>query len=315
MSLSLLLKPSCDVVVVGAGPAGLTAGMYAASLGLKTLILEGSTPPRLALAKEIRNYPGFPDGVEGRELLSRFREHALKAGATIKEGEVLALSLTSPIKSLTTRTETHTSYAVILAVGVRRRRLRIEGEEKLLGLGVSYCAVCDGPLYRGRRVAVIGDGEDAVKDAVLLSGLASATTFIPLKGLTPTQREELARHGVSIMEGARPRKVEGEGRVERLIVETGEGVKELGVEGVFIVTEEVPTVALLRRAGVEVDERGCIKVGRDQGTNIEGVYAAGDCTCGGMQVATAVGEGARAAISASMYVRRAAKPSSIKLGR
>jgi len=141
VSLFLMSRPSHDILIVGAGPAGLTAGLYAASMGLKTLILEGRIPSRLSLAHEIRNYPGFPGGIGGPELLGRIRRQALEMGAEIKSGDALALSLLGPVKTVT-REETYRAYALILAVGLRRKRTRIEGEERLLGLDVSYFALC-----------------------------------------------------------------------------------------------------------------------------------------------------------------------------
>ncbi len=312
MSLFLMSKPSHDIIVIGAGPAGLTAGLYAASMGLRALILEGSIPSRLTMAHEIRNYPGFPESISGGELLERMRRQALEMGAEIRRGDALAFSLVGPVKMVTTREETYRAYAVILAVGLRRKRSKIEGEERLLGLGVSYCAICDGPLFKGRRVAVVGYGDEAVEDALLLSGMASRTYFIPLKRLTEEQLERLRGSNIEIME-AEVEAIEGEDYVEALRLRVEGETRRLEVDGVFIVTEAAPLTDILARSGLEVDERGCIKVNRRQETNIEGVYAAGDCTCGGMQVATAVGEGARAAINAVSYVRKMMKTTPLKL--
>lgn len=300
------------MVVVGAGPAGLTASIYTSSLGLRTLVLEGKAPSRLALAREIRNYPGFLEPISGGELLLKFRQQAIRHGAEVKQEEVLSVSLLGPVKTAVTREGTYTSYSVVIAVGINKRKLNIPGEEKFLGLGISYCAICDGPLYKGRSVAVLGDGGEAVEDALMLSNLASRTYLIFTGHLTEEQRGKLTSANVTLLEGFKVKSIEGDEVVRRLslLKSTGE-VLDLYVDAVFIVTEELPLAQLLAKSGVAVDKKGCIKVNRRQETNIEGVYAAGDCTCGGMQVATAVGEGARAAISAASYVRRASAAGSL----
>ena len=304
MSLFLMCKPLYDVVIVGAGIAGLTAGIYASSLGAKTLILEGSYPSRLLLAKVIYNYPGFPEGISGRELLERVRAQALKMGSEIRRGDVVSMILKTTIKSLMTRKETITAKAVIIATGIRRERLNIPGEERFLGLGVSYCAICDGPLYRNRRVAVIGYGDDAITDTIFLSSIAREVYFIPLKPLPKVHVDKLSAYGnVRLLLKVKVKSIIGRDRVEEVeLVRDGE-VEKVSVDGVFIITEETPTPDVIKNAGIRVDERGCIKVNQRQETNIEGVYTAGDCTCGGMQAITAAGQGALAAINAVAYIR------------
>ena len=178
MRLTLPSKPSYDIIVIGAGPAGLTAGMYAASLNVKTLILKGSIPSRLSLAKMIYNYPGFPDGIPGRKLLELMEAQAVKMGAILREDDVVSLTLTSPIKTVVTRRESLTAKAIIIATGMQRVKLRISGEDEFLGRGVSYCVICDGPLYKGKDVVLIGHGDEAVRDVKLLSSIARKVTII-----------------------------------------------------------------------------------------------------------------------------------------
>ena len=301
MSIFLAEKPLYDVVIIGAGPAGLTAGIYCASMNLKTLIIEGTSPPRLQLAGKIYNYPGFPDGILGSELLSRMRSQALRAGANIRRGDVVAVDLLSPVKTVITKTESITATAVIVAVGLGRRRVSIEGEDRLLGLGVSYCTLCDGPLYKGKTVALISD--EVPEDLPSLSRLASKVYFIPLK---PIENIRDIPSNVEVL-NVKIKSIEGVNRVEGLRI-VKNGVEELlKVDGVFISTGSIPFTDIISRSGVEVDEKGCIKVGKDMATNIEGVYAAGDCTCGGMQVAVAVGQGAVAAIRAIAYIHEQQK--------
>jgi len=311
MRLTLPGKPIYDIIVIGAGPAGLTAGLYAASLGAKTLILEGSIPSRLYLAKTIYNYPGFPNGISGEELLDLMKKQAMKKGAIIRRGDVVSLLLHAPIKTVITRKETLTARAVIIATGIQRRELRIPGEDKFLGSGVSYCAICDGPLYRGKRVVVIGSGDEAIRDAKFLSEIAKDTFFIPLKALGKDELNNLREHNINVLLNYKVLEIVGKDKVEGVKVESPQGIEIVYVDGVFIITEEVPTTTILRKAGIEVDDKGFVKVNLNQETNIKGVYAAGDCTGIGMQVSTAVGQGALAAINAIKYIRVHSKRSVI----
>ncbi len=298
-----------DVIIIGAGPSGLTAGIYTSRLGLKTLILEGGIPGgRAGEAPFIENYPGFPDGIAGVELIERITNQCLKFGAELKTfEEVVNLDLMGDIKKVTTKKGTYLSRAVIIATGTQRRKLRVPGETEFLGRGVSYCPICDGAFFRGLKVVVVGSGEEAAVDALFLADLAVEVILIT-HGEPFEVAEDLMRRfkekGVKIIEG-KVANIVGENGVKsvRIIYEDGRE-DELPVDGVFISLGGVPTSELVRKAGVEVDERGCIKVDRWQRTNIEGVFAAGDCTCGGMQVVTSAGEGAMAAITASKYVKR-----------
>lgn len=300
MSLFLAEKPLYDVVVIGAGPAGLTAGMYCASMGFKTLIIEGSPPSRLQLVKTIYNYPGFPDGISGTELLNRMRRQALKAGAELRRGDVVAVDLLSSIKTVVTKAESITAFAVIVAVGLGRHKLNIEGEDRFLGLGVSYCTLCDGPLYKGKVVALVSD--ELPEDLLNLSRLAYKVYFIPLK---PLNVENLPGNVEPLH--VKIKAIEGVNRVEGLRI-IRNGVEELlQVDGVFISTRNIPFTSIIARSGVEVDEKGCIRVGKDMMTSVEGVYAAGDCTCGGLQVVVAAGQGALAAIRAIAYIHEQQK--------
>ncbi len=301
MSIFLSEKPLYDVIVIGAGPAGLTAGMYCASMGFKTLVIEGSQPSRLQLAEQIHNYPGFPDGVSGFELLNRMRIQTLKAGAEFRREDVVAVDLLSPVKTVITRSESITAFTVIIAIGLGKRKLNIEGEDRFLGLGISYCALCDGPLYKDKTIALVSD--EFPGDLLSLSRLASKIYFIPLN---PLESISGLPGNVEVL-NVKIKAITGVNRVEGLRI-TRNGIEEtLQVDGVFISTRNIPFTSIIAKSGVEIDERGCIKVGKDMATNIEGVYAAGDCTCGGMQVAVAVGQGAVAAINAMAYIHQQRK--------
>jgi thioredoxin reductase (NADPH) len=293
-----------DIVIIGGGPAGLTAGIYASSLGLKTLIIEGESPPRITLATKINNYPGFPEGISGIELLNKIKKQALSYGVEIIKGNVSSLNLIGPIKNVIVRNKNITCKAIILAIGIKSTELKIEGEDKFIGLGLSYCVVCDGPLFKNKRVLLIGSGEEAIEDALFLSNLASEVFFIALEKMNEEQINLLKNNGIKILEGVKLKAIKGEKIVQKVLLEKIDGKEELlNIDGIFIVTREIPLMKILSKAGLEI-EGNYIKVNNKQETNIEGVYAAGDCTGGGAQVVIAAGEGAKAAINAAAYIKK-----------
>jgi thioredoxin reductase (NADPH) len=293
-----------DIVIIGGGPAGLTAGIYASSLGLKTLIIEGESPPRITLATKINNYPGFPEGISGIELLNKIKKQALSYGVEIIKGNVSSLNLIGPIKNVIVRNKNITCKAIILAIGIKSTELKIEGEDKFIGLGLSYCVVCDGPLFKNKRVLLIGSGEEAIEDALFLSNLASEVFFIALEKMNEEQINLLKNNGIKILEGVKLKAIRGEKIVQKVLLEKIDGKEELlDIDGIFIVTREIPLMKILSKAGLEI-EGNYIKVNNKQETNIEGVYAAGDCTGGGAQVVIAAGEGAKAAINAAAYIKK-----------
>ncbi|MCX8171441.1 MAG: FAD-dependent oxidoreductase [Candidatus Bathyarchaeota archaeon] len=301
-----------DVIIVGGGPAGLAAAIYASRMGLKTLVLEEDMPGGRSLeAPLIENFPGFPDGISGAELIERMLEQAERFGAEIRfPEEVLNMDLSGLVKSVVTRHGKYYAYSIIIATGTQRKKLTVPGEIEFLGRGVSYCALCDAPFFKDRVVAVIGLNNEALEDALYISGFASKVIVIS-HGEKPVVEEDLLRQAsekknIEFID-ARVKSINGDVHVNSISVMGQAGIMEIPVNGVFIVLGRVPVTSIVEKAGVVVDERGCIKVDRSQSTNIEGVFAAGDCTCGGMQVATAVGEGAMAAIQAYRYIKRIKK--------
>ncbi len=295
-----------QLIVIGAGPAGLTAGMYAASMKIDTLIIEGTAKPRLALAEVINNYPGFTEPISGVELLSRMRNHALKMGAKIVKTDVISTQLSTDPKMLTTReNKIYSADAVIIATGLQQKSLRIKNEQKLTGRGVSYCAICDGPLFAGKTVALIGSGEALIEEAERLSGIVGKLYVVQLPPETMENRRIVnISNKIELVKNAKPLEILGENYVTGLKVSVEDREETIGVNAVFIATEKIPTAKLLENSGVKTDYRGCIIVDKDQKTSVEGVYAAGDCTCRGLQVVTAAGDAAVAAINASVYIRR-----------
>jgi len=303
-----------DTIIVGAGPAGLTAAIYSSWLGLDTVVLDaGVAGGKASEAHRIENFPGFEEGIKGHELTEKMKKQAVRFGAKIIETEeVVRLDLNGETKRITTRKRTYLSRAVIIATGTQKRKLRVPGETEFLGRGVSYCVVCDGSFFRNAGTAVIGNGQEAAIDALFLAEIAKKVTIV-------THGKELK------VEGALDRQLRDKANIEiingqvvailgktivksiRILEKDSQREIEQDVSGVFISLGGVPMTEVVRRAGLIADKNGCLTVDRMLRTNVEGVYAAGDCTCGGMQVVTAAGEGAMAAMKASAYVREKKK--------
>jgi len=298
---------SYDVIILGGGPAGLTAGLYTARHGLKTLILEGKQLGGKSWGPHrIENFPGFPDGVTGTELMERFVTQTSRFGAEFKEETVVGLSVSGDQKLVQTRGGFYEARAVIIATGIQKKQLSVPGEMEFKGRGVSYCAICDGPFFADKDVAVVGSGREAVEDALKLADVARRVYAIPgSKGYNDGIEElhELTGHPkIELVEGADLESIGGDAMVTHVNLRR-ESRARLDVDGVFIILEHVATTDLMVEAGIETDEGGCIIVDRHQKTNLEGVFAAGDCVCGGMQVVIAAGEGGKAGLSTLRYVR------------
>jgi len=301
------MEKTWDVIIVGAGPAGLTAGIYTARQGHSTLILDGGKVGGRALeAHRIDNFPGFPKGVTGEELMRLFNDHAERFGAEFRRETVIGLSDAGKTKMVSTRGGFHQARTVIIATGIQRRQLSIPGEEEFRGHGVSYCATCDGPFFRGKTVAVVGSGHEAVADALALTEVADKVYTIPgPKGYSeayPELEKLRASPKVEALEGCEVEEIQGADAVANIKLKGGK-IPTVSVDGVFLLLEHVATTGILTDAGVAVNETGCVVVDREQRTNLPGVYAAGDCSCQGYQVVTSAGEGARAALSAMKYIR------------
>ena len=301
-----------EVLVVGAGPAGLSAALYASRMGLETLVLEKGLAGGLMLEIPVlENYPGFPDGISGQELAELMARQARKHGAEIREmEEAIRMDLKGEPKVVETRKATYEAKAVVIATGCSHRTLGVPGEEEFRGRGVSYCGLCDGPLFRGRRVLVVGGGNAAATTALFLSDLASEVFLVHRRDALRAEEalvRRMAEKGVKLILSSVVVAIEGDDvvRAVRLRnVKTGEE-SGLQVDGVFIQVGEVPNSELAAKAGVDVDERGFIIVDGRQRTNIPGVYAAGDVTNHPVkQVATAVGQGVVAAVEAYGFIRR-----------
>ena len=298
---------SYDVIILGGGPAGLTAAIYTARFGLKTLIIEGKRlGGRSWGPHRIENYPGFPEGITGTELIERFVEQAKKFGTEFKEETVVGFFPAGGNHMVQTRGGFYDTKAVVIATGIQKKQLSIPGEMEYKGRGVSYCAICDAPFFKGKIVAVVGAGQEAVEDALTLTDFAEKVYALPGGKGYPEGIEELpqlhSHEKIVLIEGADPESIGGNALVEHITLKGGETAR-LDVDGVFIILETVPTTSILTDAGIGTDARSCILVDKNQATNVEGVFAAGDCVCGGMQVVTAAGEGGMAGLAALRYIK------------
>ena len=295
-----------DIIIIGGGPAGLTAAIYAARHNNKTLILEGNKIGGKSLqAHWVENYPGFPDGISGPDLMALMEKQAAKFGAEFSTETVVGIADFGELKMLTTRKGVRQAKAVIVATGMSRRSLSVKGENEFKGRGVSYCGVCDGPFFREKTVAIIGGGHEAVHDIEVLGESASKVYAIPgKKGFSEEypEIEHLRKDPkVEFIYDADITEIGGSDFVEYVKLDNGQEVK---LDGVFIVLEHISTSTILGDAGVVTDAGGCILVDRDQKTNVDGLFAAGDCCCKGLQIVTATGMGAQAALNAMKYVKQ-----------
>ena len=301
-----------DLIIIGAGAAGLAAGIYGARSGLKTLIIdEKMAGGTTADAPIVENYPGFPQ-VSGAELADKKVLHAKKAGATIHELEtVTALDLKGEKKVVKTSRSEYEAAAVIIASGAHYREMGVKGEKEFRGRGVSYCGVCDGPFFKGKRVLVVGGGNSACITTLYLSGLAAEVVVVHRKEAFRAENalvKDLESKGnVKVFWNTEVKEIKGEKTVKTAVLydtKTGE-TQELPVDGVFVQIGESPNSQLAQESGVEVEDEGSIKIDIHQRTNIPGVYAAGDVTNHPVrQIGTAVGQGITAALEAYGYIRR-----------
>ncbi len=294
-----------DVAIIGAGPAGLTSAIYSARYGLKTVIFETLPASQLALAPIIENYPGFEGN--GFELLNKMKNQALKFGAVHKFENVERL-IKKDCFYIITDSKTYKAKAIIIATGGENRELGVEGEKEFIGKGVSYCATCDGNFFRGKRVAVVGGGNTAVTDAIYLKEIGCDVLLIHRRDELRAEKalqKKLFERGIEVIWNTVVLKIEGNEKVERLVllnIKTNEK-SVLEVDGVFIAVGIKPATDIVSDLGVERDSNGYIKVDKRQRTNIEGVFAAGDCCDNPLkQVVTACGDGAVAANSAFEFI-------------
>ena len=300
-----------DAVVIGGGPAGVTAALYLARAGVSLAWIEKLAPGGQVLNTEIiDNYPGFPKGIKGYELADLFEAHLEGYELDKYRDEVFEIRVEPGNHKIKVGEEWITARAIIVCTGARWRKLGIDGEERLAGKGVSYCALCDGNFFRGQDVACIGGGNTALEESLYLSKIVNKLYLVHrrecFRGDRIYQDKVRSHPKIELVMNSVPRALTGEGEVTGLEVEnvkTGE-TRTLPVSGAFIFIGQVPEVGFLPSI-LNRDDGGFLETDISMQTNVRGIFAAGDvCSKGCRQVATAVGDGATAAHSASLYLEK-----------
>jgi thioredoxin reductase (NADPH) len=303
---------SWDVIIVGAGSAGLSAGIYAQRSGLKTLLLDeklaGGT---ISDAPSVVNYPGFAQ-ISGGELAEKMTTHCRTLGATIHDLEnVTAMDLAGEVKTVTTSKATYQAKTVIISTGSHYKEIGVKGEAEFRGRGVSYCGVCDGPFFKGKRVLVVGGGNTAVGTILYLSGIVSEVVVVHRKDCFRAEESmvgEIAmKNNVKVLWNTKLTEIKGDKQVTHVsLIDSAAGkTSDMAVDAVFVQVGEAPNGQISQASGIETDEHGYIKIDNLQHTNLMGVFAAGDVTNHPIkQVGTAVGQGITAALEAYNHIRR-----------
>ncbi|ONM49064.1 thioredoxin-disulfide reductase [Nocardia donostiensis] len=302
--------PVRDLIIVGSGPAGYTAAVYAARAELQPLMFEGTQfGGALMTTTDVENFPGFRDGIMGPDLMEQMREQAKRFGAEIRTEDVDAIDLSGPVKKVTVGDETYQAYAVVLAMGSAARYLNVPGEQELLGRGVSACATCDGFFFKGQDIVVVGGGDSAMEEATFLTKFASSVTIVHRREEFRASRIMLERakanEKIKFVTNAEVVQVHGDNSVTGLTLRdtrTGE-TSELAATGLFVAIGHDPRSELVR-GQVEVDSEGYVKVQEPStATGVAGVFAAGDLVDHTYrQAITAAGTGCRAAIDAERWL-------------
>jgi len=302
-------KADYDLVIIGGGAAGLTAGIYASRARLNTVLIEKSAPGgQILLTDWIENYPGFPEGLAGHALVQQMTEQAKKFGLQIASGEVGSIDYSESIKKIHLADKTITTYAIIIATGASFRKLGIPGEDRFYGKGISSCATCDAPFYKDRVVVAVGGGDTAVQESLYLTKFAKKVYLVhrrdQLRATKILQERVLCNDKIEILWNHIPTKVDGFFNVDKITLKNVKTEEEstLPADGFFIWIGIQPNTAFLNN-GIKVDESGFLMTDENMATSASGIFAAGDVRHTPLrQVATAVGDAAVAAISAERYI-------------
>lgn len=300
-----------DLIVVGSGPAGLTAALYAAREGIETLVIErAGIGGQAAITERLDNFPGFPEGVSGGEFADRLRRQAERFGVEIlAASEVTSVDLDCAYRRVSTAAgQTYSAYAVLLALGSTYRRLGVPGEEDFIGAGVHFCATCDGPFYRGKDVLVLGGGNSAGEEGLFLTKFAKHVTIAtrdPELTASAVVAQKIAEHpDIDVLCNIETVELKGDGHLETVVVnDTASGTRrELHPAGMFVFIGLTPNTDVVE-GFVDLDTQGAVVTDAGLQSSVPGVFAAGDCRAGSTkQAASAAGEGAAAAIAMRRYL-------------
>jgi len=301
-----------DLIVVGAGPAGLTAAIYAARARLKTLVLDESVPGgQVKTTHKVSNYPGFPEDVKGSDLAKAFAAQAERFGAKIRRAvEITKHELAGPTKTFELDEEEEVEApAVVVATGAKPRELGVPGESKFRGRGISYCATCDGAYFEGKEIHVIGGGNSAVEESLFLTQFAKKVTIVHqfdhFQAEPVSAQEALANPKIEVIWDSEPRAFLGETQLEKVRIENvkTKEFRELPTDGVFIFVGYVPRTDLVKGL-VRMNQWGYVETSEDMSTDVPGLFVAGDIRSKKFrQITTAVADGTIAALAAQKYLK------------
>jgi thioredoxin reductase (NADPH) len=298
-----------EVIIIGGGPAGLTAGLYTSRSRFNTLLIEiGLLGGQMTTTEVIENYPGFPQGINGDELSRLMEEQAKRFGLEVVSQEVVEVKLEGERKLVKTDESTYLCEALIICTGTEYRKLGIPGEKEFTGKGVSYCATCDGAFFKDSQIVVVGGGDSALTEALFLTKFAKELTIIhrrdALRGTKIYQERVLSNPKIKMLWNSVVQKIKGDSIVRSIViknVKTGE-IDEFNTEGVFLFVGVSPRTQFLKNL-ITSDEAGYIVTDENCETSIKGIFAAGDCRKRLLrQIATAVGDGATAAFATEKYL-------------
>jgi len=302
-------RKTYEVIIIGGGPGGLTAGLYTSRARLSTLLIESALfGGQMTTTELIENYPGFPQGITGDELSRLMEEQAKRFGMETVTQEVVRVSLERDIKVVETHESTYRCEVLIISTGTEYRKLGIPGEKEFAGKGISYCATCDGAFFQDSRIVVVGGGDSALTEALFLTKFVKELTVIhrrdALRGTKIYQERAFANPKVKFLWNSIVQEIKGDSVVRSIVVKnvkTGE-VKEFETDGAFLFVGMVPRTQFIKGV-VQMDDGGYILTNEDCETNVKGIFAAGDCRKRLLrQIATAVGDGATAAFAAEKYL-------------
>ncbi|TLX68402.1 MAG: thioredoxin-disulfide reductase [Thaumarchaeota archaeon] len=303
------LKNLYDVIIIGSGPAGFTAGIYSSRAKLKTLIISGSLPGgQLMTTSEVENYPGFPNGIFGPELMMNMRQQAERFGTTIVDDEVLKVDFRNRPFLISTHSESYESRAILLCTGASPRKLGIDGEQEFGGRGVSYCATCDGPFFKGEEIAVIGGGDTALEEATFLTKFGKAVKLIhrrdSLRASKILQEKAFENSKIQFIWNHVVSKIKGTKKIESVDIKnltTGK-IQNLSVGGLFVAIGHEPNTSIFKDQ-LELDDKGYVVIRDNTRTSIDGVFAAGDVhDYRYRQAVTAAGFGCMAALDVEKWL-------------
>ena len=301
------MENTYDVIIIGSGPAGLTAAIYTTRANLKTLVIAGEKwGGQLQLTSLVENFPGFPEGIQGPDLMQNMRKQAEHHGAEFIDSNFKSGDFTKRPFSLTAGEKMYAGKAVIIASGADTKWLGVPGEEEKIGKGVSSCATCDAAFFRGKNVIVVGGGDSAMEEALVLSRVANSVTIVhrseTFRASQIMQERVKEAKNITVAFNTQITQVEGAIKVEKVTLKNTKGEeKEMPIDGVFVAIGHIPNTKMFQ--GIELDEKGYVKVQNHYHTNIEGVFTAGDVHDRQYrQAITAAGFGCAAALEAERWL-------------